>query len=308
MKAIAESPTKTIITGEHFVVHGAWALAAAVDRKVRVEVEPARGLEVSSDRFPDGAAELAPVEKVVKGMAAARGFSPDLRVSVTSKVPDGAGLGSSAATMVAVAAAVAKLNSHRLSTSELVGFAMLGEQEVHGRPSGVDVNICAYGGVILYRMGSAPKRVSLRGERRLLLVYSGKKRSTMELITRVSSMKKRYPALFQGLASGASEVSLLAADLLAEGDMAGLGRLMTFNHGVLSAVGASNGTLDELVDLLLSSGCTGAKLTGAGGGGSVIATAAEGRQKSIVNRLEARGLDAFQVKIPVGGVESWLRP
>ena len=78
------------------------------------------------------------------------------------------------------------------------------------------------------------------------------------------------------------------------------------NHAVLGTLGVSNQVLDSLVDLLLSLGCHGAKLTGAGGGGSVVAIAPEGKEKSIITQLEARGLETFQVDIPVEGVKSWL--
>jgi mevalonate kinase len=87
--------------------------------------------------------------------------------------------------------------------------------------------------------------------------------------------------------------------------MDGLGRLLTLNHAALSFVGASNDQLDDLVDTLVSLGCLGAKLTGAGGGGSVLAIAPEKRGKSIISQVERRGFEAFEAEIPVGGVRSW---
>jgi mevalonate kinase len=82
---------------------------------------------------------------------------------------------------------------------------------------------------------------------------------------------------------------------------------MTYSHAVLSFVGASNTRLDGLVDLLLSMGCRGAKLTGAGGGGSVIAVTGEGKEKRTISELKRRGYDAFEAELPVGGARSWLR-
>ena len=142
----------------------------------------------------------------------------------------------------------------------------------------------------------------------MLVAYSGRKRSTRRLISRVTKAKEKYPAFFQGLADSASEVSRLAAQRLALGDMAGLGRLLTYNQAVLSSLGASNSRLDELVDVLLSVGCLGAKLTGAGGGGSVIAVPPKGKEKSTISELKRRGFEAFEANIPVGGVSSWLEP
>jgi mevalonate kinase len=307
MRAIAEAPAKAIITGEHFVVHGAWALAAALPRKVRVAVEPSSKFEVLSDLFGKaGAPELLPVSRVVEEMAREFSEKPAVRVTVSSDVPGGAGFGSSAATMVAVASAYSKLNSLGLTVPEIIECAMVGERSIHGNPSGIDPAICAHGGVILFRTEEALKKVSFRGTRSLILSYSGLKRSTRGQIGRVSEMKEKYPGMFESLATGMSELSLRASEMLRADDAKGLGSLMTINHAALMSLGVSTDALDKMVDLLLSMGSYGAKLTGAGGGGSVLAVAPEGKEKSIVSGLSARGFDTFRVKIPVGGVRSWL--
>jgi mevalonate kinase len=308
LKSSAEAPCKAIITGEHFVVHGAWALAAALGKKVRVDIEPSDRFKIHSDKRFISRSALAPAARVVETVAREFSFRPNLRVDITSEVPDGAGLGSSASTMVALVCALSRLKSLRLGIREVVDFAMVGEREIHGRPSGIDVNICALGGVLLFRMGSEPKRVRLSKPAKLLIVHSGRKRRTRMLIDRVSLTRRSHPALFGGLAETASELSHLAAERLAGGDTKGLGRLLTYNHAVLSFIGASNARLDGLVDLLLSLGCTGAKLTGAGGGGSVIAVALEGKEKSTISELKRRGFEAFEASVPVGGARSWLRP
>ena len=306
MKAVAESPSKAIITGEHFVVHGAWALAAALPRKVRVEMRPSSGLRVRSDRFGElPSPELEPVALVVEEMAKEFSVTPSVSVSIKSGVPGGAGLGSSAATAVAVASAFSRLNSLGLGPDELARFAMVGERRIHGNPSGIDPAICARGGVILYRPGSRPRRVHLEGPRTLLVSYSGVNRSTKGQIGHVATVKGRFPGLFSALVEGVGELSLSGAELLSRGDMKGLGRLLTINHSVLSAVGVSNERLDGMVDLLGSLGCYGAKLTGAGGGGSVVAVCPGGKEKSIVSGLAARGFETFRAKVPVVGVRSW---
>ena len=119
-------------------------------------------------------------------------------------------------------------------------------------------------------------------------------------------MKEVLPSLFEGLTEAASEVSLIAAERLAARDLKGLGRLLSFNHAVLSTIGVSSPRLDRLVDLTLSLGAYGAKLTGAGGGGSIVAVAPGGKEKSIISGLRERGYEAFTAKIPTGGVRSWL--
>jgi mevalonate kinase len=88
--------------------------------------------------------------------------------------------------------------------------------------------------------------------------------------------------------------------------MEGLGAILGLSHSVLGRVGASNDDLDRLVEESLSLGSYGAKLTGAGGGGSVISVAPEGKQKRIISGLNARGYETFRAEIPAGGVRSWL--
>ncbi len=307
MKASAEAPCKAIITGEHFVVHGAWALAVALGKKVKVDLEASDKFRIHSDAQSITRAALAPAERVVETMAREFSFKPNMRVDISSEVPAGAGLGSSAATMVALVSALSRLKSLGLGRREVVEFAMVGEKEIHGNPSGIDVNICALGGVLLFKMGKLPKPVRMSRPAKLLVVYSGRKRRTRNLINRVAATRARYPALFEGLAESASEMSRTAAERLAEGDMEGLGRVLSLSHAALSFIGASNPRLDELADFLLSLGCRGAKLTGAGGGGSVVAVPPEGKEKRALSELKRRGYEAFEAKIPVGGARSWLR-
>ena len=186
MKAVAEAPSKAIITGEHFVVHGAWALAAALPRRVRVEVSPSSRFSVTSDRFEGASRELRPIGSVVEGVAREFSVSPRVRVSVSSSIPEGAGLGSSAATMVAVASAFSRLAGLGLGLDDVVRFAMAGEKDVHGNPSGIDPSVCARGGVLLFRPGSPPKKVPLERPSSLIVAYSGEKRSTKGQIARVA--------------------------------------------------------------------------------------------------------------------------
>ena len=306
MKAVAEAPSKAIITGEHFVVHGAWALAAALPRKVRAEVSRSPALAVRSDRFDAESPSLAPVRRIVEEVG--RRFSVDtsVEVAISSQVPEGAGLGSSASTMVAVASALSRFHALGLGVEEIIRLSMVGEQDIHGRPSGIDPTACAYGGVILFRPGSKPRRVRLAHPRTVIVSYSGMNRATRGQIGRVSQMKDRHPGLFSRLTQAVSDLSEEAGRKLVEGDLKALGNLLALDHAALDSVGVSNDTLDSMVDLMSSLGCYGAKLTGAGGGGSVLALAPEAKEKSIVSGLSARGFETFAARIPTEGVKSWL--
>lgn len=306
MRAIAEAPSKAIITGEHFVVHGAWALAAALPRGVRAELCMAPRFEVVSDRFVRNHPRLKPVGNVVEEMAREFSVKPTVKVKISSAIPQGAGLGSSASTLVAVASAFSKLNSLGLGAKEVAKFSMVGELEIHGKPSGIDSAICAHGGLILFRKGQRPKSVSFEGTRSLIVSYSGMSRSTKGQIGRVSDFKKTLPGLFSGLSGAVSDMSLRASENLVAGDMRGLGRILSLNQAVLGFLGVSNAALDSIVNQLIALGSYGAKLTGAGGGGSVVAVAPGGKEKSVVSGLRARGFETFIAEVPAEGVRSWL--
>ncbi|MGD0637707.1 MAG: mevalonate kinase, partial [Nitrososphaerales archaeon] len=112
---------------------------------------------------------------------------------ISSELPAGAGLGSSASAMVATVAAVSRLEGWNLDTRSVIETAMLGERLVHGNPSGVDVAVSAMGGVLQFRVGEEPRRLELANPVRLLVVHSGDRRSSKKLISKVSSMKLDYP-------------------------------------------------------------------------------------------------------------------
>lgn len=289
------------------MVHGGLALAASLGQGTRVEASPAEGLEVESpiSRSHPAGSEPLPVEKLVREMYRERSREPTVRVSISSGLPAGAGLGSSASTMVATVAAVSRLEGWNLDLNSVVETAMLGERLVHGRPSGIDVAISALGGLIQFRVGEEPKRIELPRPVRLLVVYSGERRSSRRLISKVSAMKKDYPHLFAKLCESASLITALATDRLLDGRLEEVGRLLTYNHAVLGMVGASNGRLDRLVDACLECGCYGAKLTGAGGGGSIIGVVPRGEEESVAGRLTGRGFRSFLTEIPSEGVKVW---
>jgi mevalonate kinase len=305
LKVIAEAPGKIIITGEHFVVHGAYALAAAIDRKVTVEARRADKLIIESDRLRLSK-HLSPLAHVMRLIYDERDERPRIHLRIHSQIPDGSGLGSSASTMVASIAAASRLEGWGLDTNSIIKYAMAGERKIHGRPSGVDVQVTTLGGVILFKMEEEPRRIELTKPLRMIVANSGKKRRTREIIGKVNSIKQKYPHLFSALCDSANLLSELASKKLINREVEELGKILILNHSLLSRVGASSAMLDELVNLCLSLGCYGAKLTGAGGGGSVIALAKEETTHLILSRL-ANKFDSFIGALPCKGVRSWTQ-
>lgn len=287
------------------MVHGATAIAAAIEKRVRVEATRSHRLVVSSSL--SDAAALKPARKVIESLYRARNVEPRVSITITSELAEGSGLGSSAATMVAVAGAIGALEGWGLDHGSLARAGDAGERLVHGNPSGIDAMTSAMGGVILFTKGREPRKIELKAPVTLLVASSGRKRSTGRLIKRVAGMKETYPSLFASLCESATLVSGLCAEALLKGDRSSLGKLMTYNHAVLASAGASNKRLDHLVDLCLGAGCLGAKLTGAGGGGSVVAIPpTDPKQRSeVVEKLKRDGHESFLTEIPAAGARAW---
>ncbi len=287
------------------MVHNAYALAAAIGKRVRVEAIPWAGLVIQSGHSRKVPGPL-PVEKTIRKLYADMGAEPKVRLRITSQIPNASGLGSSASTMVAAVGAVCKLEGWNIPLDSVVEHAMVGEREIHGRPSGIDASVSALGGIILFRLGEKPKNIIVARQTKVLVILSGVRRDTGRLITKVSSLGDEYPGFFAGLCDAMSSLSQLAARKLKTGDALELGRLMTYNHAVLGRVGASTPELDKIVDICLSSGCLGAKLTGAGGGGSAIALPPRDGAESALKAVRDAGFDGFVTSVPVGGLKAWV--
>lgn len=300
MKASASAPGKVILCGEHFVVYGEPALVAAVNLRAYVEAYRCRrpGIEVESDRVSGRG--LKPVEEAVRFILEAYGLDSKnvgLKVKVRSEIPLGSGLGSSAAVSVASALAAAKLLGFKPSREKLFEAGFRAEKLVHGRPSGIDPAISVYGGLLRFKAGRV-RRVRFQGRLELVVADSGIERSTGVMVEKVRRISSRYPRLFSDMRRAARRIVAEAVDAVSEGDFERLGELLNVNHGLLSAVGVSNSRLERLVYAAREAGALGAKITGAGGGGCILALARAGEASKLASTLKDAGAKAvYQVEV-----------
>jgi len=281
----ASAPAKAILVGEHFVVAGCPAIAVAVDVRARAEarllaeegVVEVSSRELGSGTFgaqADPRSPLYPVYAAARAVLARAHLNLGLEVRVESDIPPGAGMGSSAAVAVATVAATASLLGLRLSLEEVSSLAYEAEVVVHGRPSGIDNTVSTYGGAIYYRRGEGFVRLEADLEPvRIVLADSGIPRSTGEMVSKVLALKSRHQGVVDRIYDAAARLVEAARDAIERGDYETLGELMNINHGLLSALGVSNAKLEELVYAARAAGALGAKITGAGGGGMVLALA-----------------------------------
>ena len=273
--SLAFGAGKAILFGEHAVVYGHPAIALAVDRGTTVRLWDRPG-PTAADEASISDARL---QEALHTVLPADGIG----VGIDSDLPTGRGMGSSAALAVALVRARATRQGRTLdfATCHAEGFAV--ERVFHGTPSGVDHAVSALGGGVRYRKGpDGPAIEPLRlPPLQLVVLDSGSSGNTAEL---VAGVRRRRP--------GVDEGRLLAEPFEGGGD---LGPLLDENHTLLQQIGVSTPRLDALVELARGAGALGAKLSGAGGGGVVIALVDDA--SPVLSAARTAGIAAFEVGV-----------
>jgi mevalonate kinase len=291
-------------------VHGSYAVAAAINKRATVTVSQTEGnystIESKGqvEKLLDDHGSFSAARSVAKKIFEEYGVPKEsIKLKVESEIPLGSGLGSSAAISVATAAALSKFLGRDLTSEKISEIAAVGEKTVHGNPSGIDTEASLHGGMILYSRNTGSKAVPLNRALQIIVVYSGCPRNTSELVEKVSKKRIEFPSTFAYLSNALSFATLQFIDALNAGDLPYLGALMNLDQAALSWIGASAEVLDRLIeDVLFDESCFGAKLTGAGGGGSIIALPKPDRAEKLLDRVSGKYPLAFTSSIPQDGL------
>ena len=302
---------KTILFGEHFVVYGLPAIASALGSYTTAEVKvvDGKGFEVIDERpatpgYKEKKYEEAmqAIKNVIEYMNIDVGCQK-LEITFSGDLFAASGVGASAAQATSLARALNDSFTLMWNDEKINEAAYEGERAYHGTPSGIDNTASTYGGLIWFE-----KNLN-GGKNTMEIVNSGKKiplvigntgitASTVEVVADVRKLKKRNSLRFEKIFSEYHSLALDAKIALLEGDTISIGKLMNQNHKLLQDISVSGKTNDKLVELALSYGALGAKMTGTGRGGLVIALAEnEEVQNNIANALEAEGYDAWKTLI-----------
>lgn len=288
---------KAILLGEHSVVYGHPAVAVPLhDLRMRATATPVTGPSMlrslgycgpMSGAGPDFAC-------VARAFEAAREFSGCLEqsfaITTRSDFPHQRGLGSSAAASGAIIRAVLDSCGRRASSDELFDLTQMAERVAHGRPSGLDAAATSSAGPIRFHSGDM-RRLSQRIEgAHLVIADSGVRGSTREAVGGLRERYERDTGRIGPLIEALGELAGTAVDALADGDAPALGGAMDRAHTILAGLGLSLPVLDALTAEARRAGALGAKLTGGGLGGCIIALADGPRAaERIVSALEACG-------------------
>lgn len=296
---------KVILFGEHSVVHGRPALALAVERGSEVHAQKTSGPTVLSIApwgvdVDTGDAVNEGREPLQRALKVARAFYQDqveLALSATMNLPSGAGMGSSAALGVAVLRAMDDARGLTRSDDEIYERSLAWERVFHGNPSGVDNAMATHGGMAVFKKGEPLARIVPRHRVRLIAAYSGSSSSTKTMVESVARQFQKEPErvgkLFDSIAAIVSNGKLA----LEQGDMKSLGQLMTLNQKLLASLLLSTAEIEEMIAVAVEAGALGAKVTGAGGGGCIIALVESDEQYASVKRaLTGLGKTVYDVE------------
>ncbi|EMA23723.1 mevalonate kinase [Haloarcula argentinensis] len=291
----SSAPGKVYLFGEHAVVYGEPAVPCAIERRVHVTAtEIDEGLRIhANDLQLDGftveysgdgeshpdvdvAESLVEAgmgyvnEAVAQARDAADAPEAGFEISVEGDIPLGAGLGSSAALVVAAIDAATRELGVELSASEIADRAYQVEHEVQdGQASRADTFCSAMGGAVRVE-GDDCRRLDGIDTLPFVIGYDGGAGDTGALVAGVRDLRGKYDFAADTVAA-IGDIVREGESVLGTGDYERLGELMDFNHGLLSALGVSSRSLDSMVWAARDADAHGAKLTGAGGGGCIVA-------------------------------------
>jgi mevalonate kinase len=322
MGVVASAPAKIILLGEHFVVYGEPAIVLAIDKRAYATVDQTEDkcLHIRSANlnlkgyFKDGVFKVEqgdlrearlrfePVRLAVEKVLATHKDNMGLDVEINSAVPVAAGLGSSAAVVAAVTAAVGALLKVKMSKEEVFRIAFEAEKVVHGTPSGVDPAIATFGGVLLFQTDTGFKPLEVKANIPLVIGDTGVERSTRIQVEKVRNLMDNYPQIAEPIRKAAREIVLRAIDGLRNNDLKTIGDLMNINHALLYGVGVSDESLERLISAARKMGALGAKLTGAGGGGCMIALAEDDKLEDVLQGIMSAGGRPFKARKTDEGV------
>jgi mevalonate kinase len=325
--ASASAPGKLILCGEHAVVYGCPAIAVPLD-DVRAQVvvrggPTGRGVMIEAGdlgkRWQLSEEPDDPLSLLVSGVLEhLSGATPDLVISITSQIPIASGMGSGAAVATALVRALAAHAGVALPPSEVSALVYESERRLHGTPSGIDNTVVAYERPIWFvrRPPTTPSTGLRAGDHRppttdhregergregeiepltiaapftLLVGDTGVRSSTHLPVGEVRRRWQEQPARYGALFDAVATVVLRARATLEQGRPESLGPLLNENHALLQQIGVSSPELDQLVEAARGAGALGAKLSGAGWGGVMLALVAPERRDDVAAALTRAG-------------------
>jgi mevalonate kinase len=299
---IAYAPGKIILFGEHSVVYGQPAIALPV-QKVRAKAKifanptgnpdqiiidtPDLGKTLEFLKLPERDPLFIAINEIKKLLKVKT--LPSCRIQLCSEIPIAAGLGSGAAISVALIKALSSFLGMTLEAETVSNIAYQTEIYYHGTPSGIDNSVIAHEKPMWYIKGFPFEPIKITVPLTFVIADSGIKSETGSVVGDVRQKRDADPVFFNNCFEKIGKITKSGRKALEAGHLEKLGRLMNENHELLKQITVSNDKLDHLVESALKCGALGAKLSGAGRGGNMIALAEKTNAETISNSLTEAG-------------------
>jgi len=311
----ASAPGKVILFGEHFVVYGVKAILCAIDKRVTVtaekihenkiiikskigELEESVGKSIGDVNSP-----LKPFYYLANKMIERYDQKAGIKIFVESEIPVGVGLGSSSACCVAGAAAISKLFEEN-DRKQILELAIEAEKTIFKNTSGADCTVCTFGGLMEYDKEQGFSQIESKSNFHLVIANSNIEHSTDVVVSNVRQFKEENEKKFSDICKKESELINQVKTMLKNNYLVGLGKCMHENQEFLETIGISNEKLREIIKIVKSTSF-GAKITGAGGGGCIIALTNKSNLEKMILSLKERSYDSFSAKIDFKGLDTF---
>jgi mevalonate kinase len=294
----ATAPGKIILFGEHAVVYGQPALAVPV-HKVQAEATVLDGpagsglvIESSSLNLRLSLAEAATHALTATARLVLERLGkpePDACITIRSTIPIAAGLGSGAAVSAALARALSAYLDSPIDEPELSALVYEIEKLHHGTPSGIDNTVICYGQPVYFVRGTAPEIFRVGRAFNLIIADTGVSSPTRSAVGGVRERWERDRERYDGLFADIGQIAREARHAIEKGRLSLLGPLMNRNQAYLREIGVSSDELERLIDAAGEAGAQGAKLSGGGCGGNMIALVTPGCVERVGQAVQQAG-------------------
>lgn len=298
--ANATAPGKIILFGEHSVVYGQPAIAVPVSQVqaiCRVEAGDAgagillHAPDIDRHEYLSGSEKTDPLAVVIRKTLAAMGqnTAPDIAITVTSTIPIACGMGSGAAISAAIIRALGEFFQHPFSPQTVSDIAFEVEKIYHGTPSGIDNTVVAFAQPIFFIKHRPIERLAVGAPLRFIIGDTGIKSPTYKVVGDLRARRQKNPTQYDSIFGRMGDLARAARVAIERGVVTEIGELMGENHAILRDLGISHPALDALVAAAMNAGALGAKLSGAGWGGNMIALATADSAPAVVAALHSAG-------------------
>jgi len=298
---------KVILLGEHAVVYGSYAIAAPLSlaMQARTTEDQSKGVRlkivdwgINEQLTKEGENKYSLYQALNLILNNLNLQDKSMLIEVFPHIPKAMGLGGSAALAVAIIRSLSECFMLNLKDSQIADLSFKSENIIHGTASGIDNALATYGKFIKFKKGNPPIMENLLVKEPIPFVIglTGKQGLTVEMVSKIKNSWQNDATLYDKIFKEINDLVLQSGEAIKSADFEKLGELMNINQGYLNALQVSTKELEELMEISRKSGALGAKLTGGGGGGAMIALCPDNSEK-VEDAIKRAGYNALKCEI-----------